>query len=189
MNININKVMEEMRRYNKETYNHSVRVSEIAKNFAIYLKLPFIEINILTLGGLLHDIGKMKVPIEILSKNGPLTDEEFNSIKKHPTVGVVLANRIDLGGYEPYRNIINNIIYTHHILLNKKYPQDQEIEKSRYADVISIIDCYEALTAKRCYKEALTEEKALQIMEDSGDYNKELFEEFIKFLNLKEEAI
>lgn len=81
-----------MRQIDDSTYAHSLNVSIIARMFGMWKGYPKEELDILTLAGLLHDIGKCQIPDEIISKKGKLTSEEYDIVKKHPRLGYEILN-------------------------------------------------------------------------------------------------
>jgi HD-GYP domain-containing protein (c-di-GMP phosphodiesterase class II) len=118
------------------------------------------------LGSLLHDMGKAKIPIEILNKPGPLTSEEFEEMKRHPNLGMSLA--LKSGVTDP---VIINIIGGHHEKWSGKgYPKGRKgTEIPEAARIAAVADVFDALTAKRVYKSSMSSRNALTlILKDSG---------------------
>lgn len=175
------KSMLEVTTYDYYTYTHSIDVSTYALGFGAYLGLNELQLRILGKGGMLHDIGKKKVPIEIVNKNGSLTDEEFEIMKKHPTYGVEILK--EMGEVD---EIVCNIIEQHHEKLNGKgYPKALSKDQIHpFAQIMAICDIFNALTTKRSYKEALSSFEAFKIMHDymSEELNLKLLSKFIKFM-------
>ena len=158
----------------KETYAHSVRVSLYSTKLAEKLELPDDEIASIWLAGLLHDLGKLTVPNDILLGEKPLTKEESALIKKHPIDGVnylkeFTSERVYLGALE------------HHERLDGKgYPYGLK-KISLAGRIIAITDTFDAMTSKRTYQKSLTFQEALIKMEDlvnQNFYDKELFNYF-----------
>jgi len=121
----------------------------------------------------LHDIGKIGVPDHILLKPGKLTPEEFDVIKTHTTFGSLVIDKIaaDLPDSDMYLRYAKEICLSHHERWDGKgYPyglRDEEIPLS--ARIVSIIDVYDALISKRCYKDAYSHEESMNIiMEGRG---------------------
>jgi len=179
--MDIKELLTEIKNHHLETYSHSIMVANLSKEFALYLKL---DGKLAFYSGLLHDIGKLYIPKNILSAPRKLTDDEFEIIKKHPIYGVKLFQKVSLGEYEKYRKIIENCIISHHINTQNSYPSFN-IKKSIYANIISICDCYAALTQARDYKKPISEEKALNILINSNEYDKELLDSFINYITIK----
>lgn len=186
--FNLKTILHLMKKHHKITYNHMVEVAELNRLFGIFLGLDEVEVNKLYISGLLHDVGKFYIPNEILSKKGALTDEEFNIIKKHPSLGLNILSKTDLGEYECYRTIINNVAYTHHVNMERSYPETK-VNKSFYSEVTSITDCYHSLISKRDYKKPFTAKQTQEIMINSKGYNQELLSSFIKMQNIESKTL
>lgn len=143
------------------TYTHSVNVGLYCMTYAIKVKMNSNDARDLGLGGMLHDVGKSKIDIGILNKNGRLTDEEFEAIKQHTVLGVELLSSMDC-----YKNNILCMAGEHHEQYNGRgYPEGlakDEIEL--FARICKIMDVYDALTTRRSYKKALNPIEALTIM-------------------------
>jgi len=135
---------------------HSTNVSIYSILLGNQLKLDNIEIKILKIGGLLHDIGKFLIPEKILNKNTPLTNKEFKIIKKHPIIGELL-----LQNYFP--DEIKKIVRNHHERMDGKgYPdrlKDDIIPY--YVKIITICDAFDAMTSERIYNKVKTLDEAL----------------------------
>lgn len=153
--------IQDLRTSDEYTYQHSVDVSILAGSLGKMLGYDKDYIYELVQAGLLHDIGKRRIPLEIINKPDKLTDEEFNVIKLHPIYAYqdlqnlpTLSERIKLGVYE------------HHEKANGKgYPKGLDIsEISDCGQILSIVDVYDALTSKRPYKDALTASYTAGIM-------------------------
>jgi len=131
---------------------------------------------------LLHDLGKVQIPDEILKKAGKLSDEEFSSIKKHPELGVEL-----LRGKEFPWEIKPLILYHHEKIDGRGYPlglKGEDIPMG--ARIICIADVFDALTSDRVYRPAFDTTKALKIMEEeSGQtFDPVLLKCFINMIHL-----
>jgi putative nucleotidyltransferase with HDIG domain len=148
------------------TEEHTRRVALLAARVAEELKLPAAVRRDLAVGGLLHDIGKLSVPLEILQKPGPLTDEEFVEIRKHPESGRRLLD--ELGGFP---ESVKRLVTDHHERLDGTgYPRGLEgADLPIETRVLAACDVYDALVSDRVYRAAWTPERALALLhEDSG---------------------
>jgi len=153
-------------RINDDTiYAHSVNVALISRVIGLWLKLPKEEIDTLTLAGLLHDIGKTKIPEDILNKKEKLTDSEYTLIKKHPQFGFDILRKqkqLDI-------RIIKTALMHHERCDGSGYPLKltaKDIEP--FARIISIADVYDAMTAARAYRSPLCPFEVISEFETDG---------------------
>jgi HD-GYP domain-containing protein (c-di-GMP phosphodiesterase class II) len=143
------------------TFTHSVNVCILSIACGVNLKIDRTEVIHLGIGALLHDIGKVKVPLEILNKPGELTEDEFNQIKKHSYYGYELLRSF------PYISAaVASVALQHHERFNGSgYPNGiEKKEISKFAQIVSIADMYDALTADRVYKKAILPYEASEII-------------------------
>jgi putative nucleotidyltransferase with HDIG domain len=148
------------------TEEHTRRVALLAARVAEELRLPAALRRDLAVGGLLHDVGKLSVPLEILNKPGPLDDDEFAAIRLHPEAGRRLLE--ELGGFP---ETVRRLVSDHHERLDGTgYPRglggaDLPIETR----ILAVCDVYDALVSDRVYRTAWTPERALALLhEESG---------------------
>lgn len=140
-----------MRQIDDSTYAHSLNVSMIARMFGMWLHYSEEELDILTLAGLLHDIGKCKIPDSIILKKGRLTDEEYKIIKTHPRLGYEILQ------HQPMDDRVKNAVLMHHERCDGSgYPFGLTSDKiDDIAAIISIADVYDAMTSDRSYRKGL----------------------------------
>ena len=147
------------------TAGHQKRVSDLAAAIAINLHLSEHQVEGIRLAGLIHDLGKIQIPAEILSKPGKISKLEFEIIKTHPQVGYDLLKEINF----PWP--IAQIVHQHHEKIDGSgYPQglvgDEIMLEAR---ILAVSDIVEAMSSHRPYRPALGIEKALEeIMQDKG---------------------
>jgi PAS domain S-box-containing protein/putative nucleotidyltransferase with HDIG domain len=139
------------------TAGHQRNVADLASAIAREMGLPEDRVKMIHMAGLIHDIGKINVPAEILSRPGKLTTGEFALIKSHPETGYNILNKVDFPGP------IAQIVYQHHEKMDGSgYPLmisgDQIILEAR---IITVADVVEAMAGHRPYRPALGIEKAL----------------------------
>jgi len=173
--------------FDEYTFSHTINVSTMSSAIGITLGMEEDALKELALGALLHDIGKMLVPKEILNKPGKLNDEEKNIMHGHSLLGYkYLKDNTDL----PDR--IAKVALDHQENYNGGgYPsglKGKEIEF--YAQIASIADVFDALTSNRVYKTALSTDKALEIMmlEAKDKFNPYIFDKFVKLVDYKKNA-
>jgi len=158
---------------------HSVAVSVYMTIFAHYLKMNKKVVHHLSIGAFLHDIGKIKIPDEILNKPGKLTDEEFTIMKTHAN------HSIDIIKKTPGISKLSlDVAALHHEKLNGEgYPfQVEGKDIHKYGRMIAICDIFDALTANRCYKDGFSHIKSFNILRElakSNHLDGKLVEQFI----------
>jgi len=164
------------------THGHCERVATYSVRLAQALGLDDVERTTVRLGAYLHDVGKVRVPLEILNKPGKLTDDEFALMKKHPEYGVELLAGIEF----PWD--IKPIIRSHHERVDGSgYPdrlRGDEIPLS--AQIIGIADVYDALTTTRSYRPAMTHDEAVaEIRRCERHWRPDVFAAFLRTVNEK----
>jgi HD-GYP domain-containing protein (c-di-GMP phosphodiesterase class II) len=131
--------------YDEYTFAHSVNTSIIAVSLATFLSFDKPQIAALGMAALMHDIGKVKVPHEVINKPGKLTDEEWEQVKRHPVEGALMLS--DIPGVSKLAMVA---AFEHH--QNGGYPKvDGVLELHPFSQIVSLADAYEALTAARVY--------------------------------------
>lgn len=143
------------------TGGHLWRVAQFSQLLAFRAGLPSRDVARIALGGFLHDLGKIGVPDAILNKPDRLTDEEFEVIRTHPSVG----NRL-LSGH-PLAELARDAVLCHHERPDGKgYPGGLAGEKvSSDAKIVGIADAFDAMTSTRPYRRGMPVEAALAIIE------------------------
>src|SRR5262249_19448659 len=139
------------------THDHLKRVQTYAIKIGEDLGLDALQLNAIRAAAMLHDIGKLAVPEQILSKPGRLTPEEFEKMKIHPVVGAQILDRVQF----PYPVV--PIVRSHHEKWNGTgYPDGLAGEAIPVgARILSAVDCFDALTSERPYRRALSAEEAM----------------------------
>lgn len=157
--------------YDNYTYVHSVNVDILSVIIGIGMGLKNDELEKLSQGALLHDIGKIDIPLEILNKPAKLTDEEYAEMKRHPEYGLKRLRNKETGGGDEIAAVIKNAVYSHHENYDGSgYPRGLKGEDiHKFARIIHVADVYDALTAKRAYKNAMNPADAIEyLMANSG---------------------
>lgn len=165
------------------TSGHQHRVTQLALRIAQELKLSQNQIEAIRIASLIHDIGKIGIPSEILTKPSKLSDLEFSLIKSHPQLGYNILKDIDF----PYP--ISQIVLQHHERLNGSgYPNKLKAEEILLeAKIIGVADVVEAMSSHRPYRAALGIEAALEeIFKNKGIlYDSEVVDACIKLFKEK----
>ena len=157
-------MLHNMRQVNDSTYAHSLNVAIISRIIGKWLHFSNEELDTLTLAGLLHDIGKTKIPDEVLNKDGKLTDEEFQMIRNHPKYGY------DILKSQPLNSHIKKAALMHHERCDGSgYPMGLTMEEiDDYALIIAIADVNDAMTAARSYRAPLCPFEVIAEFEKDG---------------------
>ena len=163
---------------------HSVSVSVYMTLFARYFEFEREVIEKLSVGAFLHDIGKIKIPDEILNKPGKLTDDEFTVMKTHANHSIDIIKKIP-----DISELSLEIAALHHEKLNGKgYPFQVKAENINiYGRMIAICDIFDALTATRVYKKGFSHPKAFAILRELAQQehlDAELVDHFIKCIGV-----
>ena len=164
-NEEIIKCMSCVRSSDEYTFIHSVNVAFYSMMLAKWLNLSASEINEAILAGLLHDVGKMKVPPEVLNKAAKLTKDEFDIIKEHTLYGYELVSNI-----KGLSNDIKDAVLLHHERMDGSgYPFGYKADKlNKYTRIVAIADVFDAMTAERVYKRQSTPFEAFGVFQAEG---------------------
>jgi len=167
----------------KETEGHTKRVTDLTLRLARRMELPPDSLIHVRRGALLHDIGKMGIPDGILLKNGPLTDSEWEIMRRHPQYAFDLLSRIS------YLHAALDIPYCHHEKWDGTgYPRRLKGEQiPLVARIFAVVDVYDALTSDRPYRLAWSKKKAIgHIREQAGSqFDPTIAEAFLNLIQEK----
>jgi putative nucleotidyltransferase with HDIG domain len=155
--IDIQVLMLSMKSHDDYTYRHNIAVSMLASKLATWLGYSDSEVNRIAFCGLLHDIGKTRIPSEILNKTEKLTKNEFAIMKNHTTFGY------DMLQEQEFEEDVLRVALEHHERDDGSgYPHGKKSEEIHpYAKLIAIVDCFHAMTSDRSYRQALSLYEAL----------------------------
>lgn len=162
--LSIFTMMSTLKDYDDSTFNHSLNVALICNIFGRWLEFSDSEIELLTLCGLLHDIGKLLIPDNIIKKPGKLSDQEFKIIKTHPQKGYDILKNRKVDTHIQYAALMH-----HEKCDGSGYPLkmiDNQIDWC--AQIVTIADIYEAMTANRVYRGALSPFTVINMFEEDG---------------------
>lgn len=161
-------MINQMHSLNDSVYAHCINVALIARMMGRWLHLEQHDLDTLTCCGLLHDVGKLMIPEDILNKPGKLTDEEYNIVKAHPKFGYELIRNQNID-----TRIKHSILMHHERCDGSGYPNGLEGDLlSDFAMIIAIADVYDAMTAARTYRVPLS---PFQVI---GNFEREGFQKY-----------
>lgn len=157
-------MLHNMRQIDDSIYAHSLNVAMIARTMGKWLNFTDREMKIITLCGLLHDLGKTALPIELLTKPGRYTEEEYEAVKQHPMLGYQIIEQ------QPIDERIKNAVLMHHERCDGSgYPNGLTTEQlDDFSMIIAIADVYDAMTAARSYREPLCPFQVIDAFEKEG---------------------
>lgn len=165
------------------TAEHCLRVAIFTVAFARFLGLPDEDLHTAGMCGLLHDLGKLEVPDDILNKPGPLNAEELVIMRNHTQFGYELMKS------DPaLESIISDVSRHHHERMDGAgYPdQLEDWQISRFARLVSIVDAYDAMTSDRCYRDGMPAADAIRVLYQNrgSQFDAEMVEAFIRMVGL-----
>lgn len=161
----------DIRSFDNYTYGHCVNVAILSLVCGISMGMSKADLKQLTLGAMLHDIGKIKIPEEILKKPGRLTTEEYETVVKHAAFGYEIVKKIPRF---PRRAAL--VINQHHERINGSgYPQKLKGEQiDLFARIAAIADVYDAITADRVYQKGILPSEAIRVLKGLGSFHFDL---------------
>ena len=170
-----------LKNHDDYSYMHSVAVSALMLALARQLKLDDRLVRVAGVGGLMHDLGKAFMPLDILNKPGRLTDEEFGVMKTHPEAG---ARALREGGCEP--DVIDVALYHHERMDGRGYPNGLKADEiSMLARMGAVCDVYDAVTSIRPYKRPWDPAMAMREMARwDGHFDNRIFNAFVKSVGI-----
>ncbi len=154
-----------VKRYDDATYQHCLLVAGLVAGFAVHLGLTADNQQVLAQAALLHDIGKARIPRDVLNKSGPLTESERTLVETHCAVGHAFLVR--QGNIDPA--ILDVVRHHHEMLDGSGYPD--RLSHFRISDsvrTVTICDIYAALIERRPYRSPMPPAAALDVMRDMG---------------------
>lgn len=165
------------------TYQHSLGASVWAVALGRQLGLPRSDLRSLAIGGLLFDVGKLRVPAELLNTERQLTPDEFAEVRKHVIYGAEMIGQTGLMNTD----VIAMVTHHHERHNGSGYPQGlRGDEIPIFARIAAIVDCYDAITSHRPYARAISPSTAIKMLYDAKDldFQAELVEEFIQAVGI-----
>ncbi|MDO6441904.1 HD-GYP domain-containing protein [Marinobacter sp. 2_MG-2023] len=182
-NDNALMLLTKIKNQDEYTAEHCINVSILAAAFGKSLGMIKGEIQNLALCGLLHDVGKTRIPNEVLNKPGRLTDDEFALMRNHAVHGrtILMSTGASLQSAV-------DVAFSHHERVDGKgYPRGLQAENIPYfAKIIALVDTYDAITSTRVYKKAMASMQALEIIYNNRgtQFDTELADAFIRMVGI-----
>ena len=178
----------QLREFDEYTTTHSLNVSVLVMALAESLQLAQQDVRAFGIAGLLHDLGKVNIPIDILNKPGKLTDQERQVMQHHPVAGAKLiiesGRKLDLAA---------TVAHEHHIMINGQgYPTRHYHRPCHKAsNLVHVCDVYDALRTKRPYRDAWEAERVLTYIEERAgtEFEPEIAAAFVKMMRKLESGI
>lgn len=164
------------------THTHSLNVSIYTLSLGAFLGIAGKDLETLGMAAVLHDLGKSKIDYEIINKNGKLTNEEFEQMKRHPTFGHEIALHLGIDD----ERVLSGIRHHHEKIRGGGYPDNLQGDQiSYFARIIGVCDVFDALSTKRSYKDPMSSFESLLLMKQqmSEHLDMDIVNAFIKMLH------
>jgi len=175
--------MAEVKEYDNYTYEHSVNVCILSLVLGISQDYSKLRLQALGIGSMLHDIGKIKIPLEIINKPSALTYEEFIEVKKHPLTGYNIATESN----DLPRGAAQAILQHHEHIDGRGYPRGIDYtDIHEYGLIVAVADVFDALITDRPYRRAFSNYEAIQmIQQKTGTHlSKRFVDALLRHVNL-----
>ncbi len=162
--FNILEMLSNLKSYDDPTYSHAVNVALLCHTFGKWLRMKPSDLEILTLAGLLHDVGKIMIPEKILKKPSSLTHAEYEVMKTHTVKGYYKLKNAEV---DPR---ISEAALSHHERVDGSgYPYGLKgTQLPQFSSIIGITDVYDAITSPRVYRDPICPFKAIALFEKEG---------------------
>jgi putative nucleotidyltransferase with HDIG domain len=178
----------QMKEFDQYTTTHSLNVSVLTMALAEHVKLPATDVRAFGVAGLLHDLGKVRIPKDILVKPGKLTDAERAIMQRHPVDGARLIVSSDKN-----LDLAAVVAYEHHMMLDGGgYPKPHYGRGCHHASaLVHVCDVYDALRTHRPYREAWASAKALEYIDERGgkEFDPKIARAFIEMVKGWDERV
>src|SRR5450830_146788 len=164
------------------TYMHSVAVCALMMSLAYRLNLPEGLVKEAGMAGILHEVGKMMVPAELWSKTSPLTEGEFESLRRHPEIGAKMI--LDTRHFSP--RVVDVCLHHHERVDGSGYPHKLcGTQISLFSRMAAVCDSYDSVTSERHGKPAWTAAEAIRKMADwKGQFDEQIFHAFVRCIGI-----
>ncbi len=152
----------DLRSYDDYTYHHSVHVALYASMVGRKMNINAADLELLCMAGICHDLGKCRIPVEIINKPGKLTDEEYAIVKTHSKLSFDILS----GNYGISAKVKQAVLYHHENEDGSGYPSGLKGDEiPLFSKILHVVDVFDALTSKRPYKEPYTSAEALKYIQ------------------------
>jgi HD-GYP domain-containing protein (c-di-GMP phosphodiesterase class II) len=150
---------------NREARAHNLRVARLCVHIGRQMSMSASELRVLARAGLMHDIGKLGIPTQVLEKHSPLDESEWILMRAHPEMGLTLLDRAGQSSRE-----VLAVLYHHERLDGSGYPYGLKAESIPIeARIVAVADTYDALTSDRPYRHACSQAEARRVLiEEAG---------------------
>ncbi len=178
----------QLKEFDQYTTTHSLNVSVLAMALGEFIGLGSTDVRAFGVAGLLHDLGKVRIPKEVLTKPGKLTDSEWTIMRRHPMDGARIIFESDR-----QLDLASAVAYEHHIMINGNgYPERRfRRECHKASRLVHVCDVYDALRTNRPYREAWEAERVLANIESGAgtEFDAELATSFIQMMRQWERRV
>ena len=171
----VNGILEDLKNYHEGTYNHCLRVSQLSCFLADVANCDENERLQAQFTGLMHDVGKMKIPLEILDKPTRLTNKEFEIMKEHSRLSAEILEPLESSDF--FREVQVAVLHHHERVDGQGYPDGLEGMYIPYISrLVLVVDTFDAMTEDRAYRKGLPAEVAYKELEKFAgtQFDKEL---------------
>jgi putative nucleotidyltransferase with HDIG domain len=177
------KLLDQVRQVDEHTFKHCCRVGRGSRRLAKAMGLNEFEQAVLEFSGLFHDIGKAKIPVEILTKPARLDRAEIEVMKSHPVLSAEMIAPYEHEAF--FRFLLPGIRYHHEKVDGTGYPYGLKGDEiPLFARLVTIVDTFDAMTQQRVYRKALSRDKAIsELLDFSGrQFDPQLVRIFVDLL-------
>lgn len=155
----IEKILSQLKEHDQGTYEHCKRVSNMCLELAKEMNLNILDQAVVMYAGLLHDVGKLQVPTEIINKPERLTEAEYEIMKMHTKYGVDLIQPLTKLNF--FQKVSQAILYHHERIDGNGYFRISEEKIPIHSKIILVVDTVDAMTEDRAYRKGLSMQTAL----------------------------